>query len=88
MEQQKKTLVQGKTVRLGLVPYFMEGWVIILIYAAIITRTVVWAEGRSHSASDMLILFAPYFIIITGLFLVICYKKGERLKWRWGEPRD
>ena len=82
--ENKKLWFRAKRYGLGWYPISWEGWVVILIYVAIIFRLVVSIDTQSHSGSDALIQFAPYFIIITGLLILICYKKGEVLGWRWG----
>ena len=84
MEQKKEIWFRAKRYGLGWYPVSWQGWVITLLYVVIILRTFSWADKMSHSGSDTLIAFAPPFIVITGLLLVICYKKGEMLKWRWG----
>jgi len=58
-------------------PVSWEGWIITIGYLFIIIRAFTWADSRSHSGSDTLISFAPIFIIITGLLLIIFYKKGK-----------
>jgi hypothetical protein len=57
-------------------PVSWEGVITSVIYVTVIILSFMWTDGRSHSVSDTLISFAPIFIIITGLFLIICYKKS------------
>lgn len=86
--ENKKLWFKAKRYGWGWYPISWEGWVIILMYVAVITKGFVLADINSHSDSDTLIVFAPIFIVATGLLLVICYRKGEYPHWSWGEPRD
>ncbi len=83
MEQ--KLWFKAKRYGWGWYPVSWEGWVIMLAYIAALVKIFIVIDLRSHSVSDLLIAFAPSFIIITGLFLTICYKKGEKPAWHWGK---
>ena len=54
-----------------------------LVYVTLLVGGVIRLDGKSHSASDMRISFAVQFIILTIPMLAICYKTGERPRWRW-----
>ena len=87
MEQKKQIWFKAKRYGWGWYPISWQGWAITLVYALALVRIFTWADMTSHSGSDSLIKFGPPFIIITGLFLVICYNKGEMPKWRWGKDK-
>ncbi|MBU6371022.1 MAG: hypothetical protein KGH93_00360 [Patescibacteria group bacterium] len=84
---QKKLWFRAKRFGWGWYPVSVEGWAVTLIYAFVMVRAVLWAD-HTHSASDTLIKLAPIFIIVTGLFLVICYRTGEAPGWHWGEKNN
>lgn len=65
-------------------PVTWQGWLISFFYVLGIARFFIQAEKISHSGSDTLIRFAIPFIILTSIFILICYKKGEKPKWQWG----
>jgi hypothetical protein len=44
-----------------------------------------YVDYNSHSVSDTLMLFVLPFVIGTGALLIVCYKKGEKPRWRWGK---
>ena len=83
-----KLWFKAKRYGWGWYPVSWEGWLILLAYTILIIIPAVKINDTAHSGSDALIAFAPYFIILTGLLLVICYRKGEVPGWRWGEHRD
>ncbi len=67
----------------GWTPITWQGWVLTLIYALGLIPNIIEAN-KQHSGSDFLVAFAIPFITNTILFLVICYSRGERPRWRWG----
>jgi len=42
--------------------------------------------GNPDSGSNVLTLVLP-IIVLTILFVIIAYKKGEKPGWRWGSPK-
>ena len=59
------------------------------IHESIQLVVMIWdflrIDKYSHLASDTLINFAPHFIILTLILIIICYKRGERPRFQWGE---
>ena len=64
-----------------------QGWIVILGYIALILTLVLMREkdipGNPDSGSNIL-TFALPIIVLTTLLILICYKKGEPARWRWG----
>lgn len=75
----------------GWTPAKWQGWVVILVYVALILTIVINREnaipGNPDSGSNFL-TFALPIIILTALLIFICYKKGESPKWQWGPPES
>lgn len=75
----------------GWVPAKWQGWLIILIYIALISMIISMREesisGNPDSGSNFL-TFALPIIVLTTLFITICYKKGEKPRWQWGPSKD
>ncbi len=58
-----------------------QGWLTILIYVI----SVVAILPNRTSLSDYNDLFFIFELIsITLILLAVCYKKGEKPRWRWG----
>ena len=69
----------------GWTPTTWQGWLVLAVW---ILLNVWWfrsVDAQSHSVSDTLIGVAPLFILSTVIFLALCYTKGERPHWRWGD---
>jgi uncharacterized membrane protein HdeD (DUF308 family) len=85
---EKKLWFKAKLYGWGWTPVSWQGWLIIAAYVAALIFFVARLEERTHSASGFLLGFAPYFIVLTVLLLVVCYKKGEKPGWHWGNVSD
>ncbi len=75
----------------GWTPATWQGWLVILVYIALISILVFMREnsilGNPDSGSNFLTLAMP-IIVLTILLITICYKKGEKPQWRWGPPKE
>lgn len=74
----------------GWTPAKWQGWLVVSIYIALIFVSVLIIEedipGNPDSGSNILTLIVP-LIVMTALLILICYKKGEKPRWRWGLPK-
>jgi hypothetical protein len=65
----------------GWVPAKWQGWLVILSWVILFTLSIVMIEKNDHEiGKNLAVIF-----IITGILIWICYKKGEKPKWRWGK---
>lgn len=74
----------------GWTPAKWQGWLVIIVYIALILTLVFTREeaipGNPDSGSNFLILGLP-IILLTAVLIFICYKKGEKPRWQWGPPK-
>ena len=61
------------------IPACWQGWLVFGVYLALFTLGVVYLRGEAHAGKLM-----AYISAITLAFLIICWKKGEPPRWRWG----
>jgi len=71
----------------GWTPAKWQGWVTLIVFVILVPLNFWRIDRVSHSVSDTLIQFLPQTILLTGLLLVLCWKKGEPPKWQWGIPK-
>jgi len=64
-------------------PVSWQGWVATAAYVFLLFREFINIDKTSHSVSDTLVAFGLPFIIITALFVFLCWNTGERPRWRW-----
>ena len=62
----------------GWTPAKWQGWFAILVWLVLFVFAV---EKMDHEWLKNLIVI----IIMTGLLIYVCYKKGEKPKWQWGK---
>ncbi len=71
----------------GWMPAKWQGWLVVLVYIALIVALVFTREkdipGNPDSGSNIL-TFALPIVVLTILFIAIAYKKGEKPRWQWG----
>lgn len=85
--ENEKLWFKAKNYGWGWTPITWQGWLIILFWIIINVFSFVNTDITAHSGSDTLIIFSPVFIISTIVLIFICYKKGEKPRWRWGEDK-
>jgi hypothetical protein len=68
----------------GWTPVTWQGWIATLIYMAVVIASVLTIEVDS-SAREKAFTFILPVVIATAVFIRICYKKGEKPKWQWGQ---
>jgi hypothetical protein len=59
-------------------PIVWQGWLVMLVYFVVLGITVLLLSAHIVALS---ILVA----IESGLIILICYIKGEPLRWHWGD---
>jgi hypothetical protein len=64
-------------------PITWQGWLVMICY---ILLSVLGGVGLSYYAMA-LVVFIPYILLLTCLFILICWKKGEKAEWRWGDKK-
>ena len=64
-------------------PLTWQGWTIAIIYAVMIIVGIVIFPLKENKA-----LFICWIVGFTIMLLVICWIKGEPLRWRWGKDKD
>lgn len=72
----------------GWTPVRWQGWLTIVVYVWVVWSFFRDADAASHSVSDTLIRFAIPLVVATSALIVVCYKKGEKPRWQWGERKE
>ena len=75
----------------GWVPVKWQGWATIGAFVVVIILNGIYLEslvvqGADPSRNDFLIFFGVIVVAVSLLFW-ICFRKGERPHWNWGDPR-
>ncbi|MBM9616141.1 hypothetical protein JWJ90_17875 [Desulfobulbus rhabdoformis] len=64
-------------------PTTWQGWLVFLLYLGLSTGGALLLRG-----ADSLVLFVPFELVLTGIFVWIVWKKGEPPAWRWGAQKN
>ena len=60
-------------------PTCWQGWLVFAAYVGLFVLGVVLLRGRAGPAE-----FIGFASVITLAMLLVCWTKGEPLRWRWG----
>lgn len=75
----------------GWVPATWEGWLIMAFFLLMLipaVDSIIEVDKASHSASDTLyaaFFYITFMIVDIAVLLLVCYKTGEKPRWRWGK---
>jgi|TARA_B100001971_G_C17839843_1_gene358040 hypothetical protein len=72
-----KLWFKNRRLGIGWYPCSWEGWVTILVYlilVVVLTNTLLIEKDQNSY------IFALF--VITGLLIIVSYKKGEKLSWK------
>lgn len=71
----------------GWTPARPAGWLAVLAYLSVVLFLVIQGE-LNNSIEESPTTFIFMLVSITALFLAVCWKKGEPLKWQWGRKEE
>ena len=77
-EIKKDIWFRAKYYGWGWCPCSWQGWLVILIWVALFVFGIVKIDHEG--LKNILVI-----IILTGILIWICWKKGEKPRWRWGK---
>lgn len=77
----RKLWFKQKEYGYGWVPSSWEGWLVIVVYVAVL----VWITNSIDDISSSWLYLLLKVVVLTLTLLAICYTKGEKPAWRWGK---
>lgn len=63
-------------------PVAWQGWLVLAIYILLLFF------GTNEYLRTQNLMFFAYLAVITFGLIVVCYKKGETPRWRWGKDDE
>ncbi len=82
---QKKIWFRAKRYGYGWYPSSWEGWLTLVLFLAVTCVNTIRILPATQP--DAVPFFTIQFIALVILF-VICFKKGEKARWRWGKDDE
>ena len=64
-------------------PVTWQGWAVLLTYMVL----MIVGSAFLTSSPGRFAIFPVYVTCLTALLIFICWKKGERPEWRWGNKK-
>ena len=78
---------KAKTYGWGWVPSTWQGWLVIAAYVVVIevsTFTLLWRHVTAWRVATAIAVG----VAATVALAILCYKRGEAPRWRWGGDQD
>jgi hypothetical protein len=63
-------------------PITWQGWVVFGSYIALVIVGIIFLAISGNPI--LLIPFMIYIFLLSGVLIFICFKKGEKIDFRWG----
>ncbi len=82
-----KIWFKAKKYGWGWQPASLEGYVVTVVYILYLIGALRITDAIYYSSGTVLINYTPHFIIATVILLIICYFKGEKPGWHWGNKK-
>lgn len=83
----KKLWFKAKNYGWGWTPISWQGWAVTIVCTFLIGYSIARESVLSDTPSAALVGFSPQVIILIAILLFVCYKKGEKPSWRWGNKK-
>jgi hypothetical protein len=88
----KKLWFRAKYYGWGWYPVTIEGWLVIAGFVLVLTGSAflfsnymqIHAADPAGSLRYVALAFVAWITLLMVLLIYICYKTGERPRWRWG----
>ena len=83
-KEEKKIWFPAKKYGLGWgLPIAWQGWVVVSAYILLVTGGAFFLSGSAANR----IWLSSYIGVLTIFLIFICWKKGEKMEWRWGNKK-
>lgn len=81
----QKLWFKAKKYGWGWYPASWEGWLITILYILFILYRANKVSAMFDTESSFIFRYTFEIIFMTIPLILICYLKGEKPKWRWGD---
>lgn len=81
----KKFWFKRKKYGYGWVPSSWEGWFVLVLYILFLVLKFENVNIPPRSSNDTIFKIVVPMVVATSVLLAVCYIKGEKLKWVWGD---
>jgi hypothetical protein len=83
MNPEKPIWFRAKTYGWGWTPSTWQGWLAIAVYVVLIEASTLALLWR-HATMPRIIAAIAVGVALTAALAILCYKRGEPPRWRWG----
>ena len=69
----------------GWTPATWQGWLVVALFVAYLVWNAMVLDSGSNPTPAEFTWFFTKIILSVVLVILICYKKGEKPRWQWGD---
>ncbi|MCX6779114.1 MAG: hypothetical protein NTU97_02695 [Candidatus Magasanikbacteria bacterium] len=80
----KKIWFNAKDYGWGWYPVTWQGWLVLAVFIILMFLRSWDLDSESSSENDFISKFLLQTFFLVAILIYICYKTGERPRWRWG----
>lgn len=80
----KKLWFKAKKYGWGWTPVSWEGWLALVVFIGFNIYNYFQVQEQTDTITSALVSYIIWLLITTGILIFICYKKGEKPTWKWG----
>ncbi|MFA4887598.1 MAG: hypothetical protein WC595_05260 [Candidatus Nanoarchaeia archaeon] len=62
-----------------------KGWIVLATFVMSVMIAAWVIEKVTTEVNTFMWIYIPVILILSGILFLICYKTGEKPKWRWGK---
>jgi len=81
----KKLWFKAKRYGWGWYPSSWEGWIVTLLYLLFFAVLFVRTNSYADSGNSYVTGYVVHIVLATAALILICYYKGEKPGWHWGD---
>lgn len=83
----KNLWFKRKTYGWGWTPVTWQGWASVVVFVILVSLLAFRVTPRASVAEVMFTFVLPELALVATL-IWICFKKGEKPRWQWGEDKN
>jgi hypothetical protein len=84
---EEKLWFKRKAYGWGWTPVTWEGWLVILVYVALMVAFGLTLYENSP-VKEIVFTFLLPVVLLSIALIRICYRKGEKPRWQWGKRTE
>lgn len=83
----EKYWFKAKKYGWGWQPASWQGWLVIVLFFVVVAANVFRLSAGGEPTEIESLYFLMQNVLFIGVLILVCLRKGEKPKWRWGNGK-